>query len=245
MQPIEFTIGDDLTLNFDQFTLNNVQAYEEFLYRYLKMRYNSVDQFVSRFIQPFVKAALEVDRNVDNYLERMIRLFVNAIPYSWNECWTIQNDFLRGIAFSAIDIAKIIEECNGVRIKTEGIEQPQRIYKEDGTYEVTSIHLVYEMWKADLSKINQNLDKGYAIKCWCTSTSEEHFLWIPPESADMSPLEAIASLCYVWDGVLSKNPTLKRHGDVFLFETDEVPDITGNPLPLTKDEYFSILVAQS
>lgn len=245
MQEIEFTIEGNLSFNFDRFILNGTQAYEEYLYRFLKMRYNSVNQFINEFVKPFIKASNKVVRDPTPFIPKMVTLFIYAQPYSWEECWSIKNDILRSIAFSAINIEKIVKQCEGIRIKTEGIEQTQRIYNEDGSYKATSIHLIYEMWMVDLSKINPNFQKGYAIKCWCTSTNEEHFLWIPPESAQMSPLEAIASLCYVWDGVLQKSPTLKRHGDVFLFETDEVPNIAGSPRPLTKNEYFSILVAQS
>ena len=84
------------------------------------------------------------------------------------------------------------------------------------------------------------------MRCWCTSTDEEHWLWIEDEYKD-NPLEAVASTCRVHKSVKNQIKEIKRQGDIFLVElnNDVTPEENEEMVPLTADEYFGFLSAQS
>ena len=87
-------------------------------------------------------------------------------------------------------------------------------------------------------------DKLYAVKCWCTSTNKEHWIWIDEKYKD-DPLNAIASTFMVHENVIPHIKALKRQGDLLLLEMEEDVKPEGEMVSLTKEQYFGLLVAQS
>ena len=85
----------------------------------------------------------------------------------------------------------------------------------------------------------------FAIRCWCTTTDKEHWLWIE-EQYKNSPLEAVASTFRIHENLISNIKEIKRQGDVLLVEMlDENIKPEGNIVPLNATQYFSLLTAQS
>ena len=240
-------ISPIVSINLDSFELNDLQLDHVFFVKYLKTMFDgSMSTYKNRFLLPALSEIKKSDRvEMIPLINSITEQYIQCTPFDFVSAFKVEDTALRGLAFSVIDIEKIITKCGGVRTKTEGIDVPQRIYKLDGTYESVDVSLVYELWEVDLSVLDEDYSMGYAVGCWCTSTSEKHFLWVDPENAMKGPIEAVASLCWVWENVLKANPTLKRHGDIFLFETDIEVTPVGDPIPLDKETYFKLLVAQS
>ena len=102
---------------------------------------------------------------------------------------------------------------------------------------------VYEIWEVNGEKLGLE-ESLYVIKCWCTSTNKEHWLWVNDEYKD-DPLEAIASTFRIHENLIPFIKCIKRQGDVLLVELIKDVKPEGNIIPLKKEQYFSLLVAQS
>lgn len=173
-------------------------------------------------------------------------LFDNAKPFSYREAFELTNATFRAIVFGSIDIGEMIANLNSKRIATDGKEMKRKNWNEKGEYigeiEYTNI---YEIWEADGSNLGMD-NKVYAVKCWCTSTNKEHWIWIDEEYKN-KPLHAIASTFRFHENIIPFISALKRQGDIMLIEMskDVAPDPNSPIIPLTPEQYFGLLVSES
>lgn len=250
---ISVVLDNDVEINITGGTINNLKTgHEEFIPKYLKTRYLTNYE---RFNEHFLNKALSAMKSTNNFsdfyvLKNIVKMFCEIEPFDFITASKVEDTALRGIAFSEVSIEEIISKCGGKRIQTEGIELPQRFYNMDGSYNIKNLSLIYELYEVNLDALSEgnrgSIGKSYAVKAWCTSTNKAVFLWVRDEDAKKGPLHAIASLCRVWENVLNaENVTLKRHGDIFLFETSEEVDCSGEIVSLDKDTYFRLLCAQT
>ena len=133
------------------------------------------------------------------------------------------------------------------RIAVDGKTTQQKRYDHNGkkldTIEMSNVYEVYEISGKDLG-INGNV---YALKCWCTTTNNEHWLWIDERYKD-KPLEAIASTFMIHENIIPYIKEIKRQGDILFVEMKEGSENIkpqGEIVPLTADQYFGLLSAQS
>jgi len=140
----------------------------------------------------------------------------------------------------------MIENLGHTTYKVDGITLTQKKYSDSGelieTYEHSNI---FEVHKINGEKLDIK-DEIYAVKCWCTTTNKEHWLWIEEKYKD-DPLEAIASTFRVHESIIPYIKAIKRQGDILLCElTQEVtPTENDKYVTLTKDQYFGFLEAQA
>ena len=223
----------------------------EFL-RYLKGIYTNKERFINRYITVLKEKVSELLNTeylkeheiFTNFLNFLVENYEDANTFTFKESFEIQNREFQGLVFSSININEMILELGAKRYKTDGTMVKHRKYTHDGEYiGDEEYHNIYEIWEINGNKLGIN-DNLYAVKCWCTSTNKEHWLWIEDTYKD-DPLEAIASTFRVHPNVLPHIKCLKRQGDLLLVEMNEDVKPEGEPIPLKKEQYFSLLVAQS
>ncbi len=218
--------------------------------KFLKTKFQSNEKrFLKRFAEPLDTwlSMNDVENRVD-IVTFYVDLFKKVKPFTYQEAFSIEEDEFRATVFSVINVPEMVKNLGSERVKTEGISLSNKVYNEmKGEFEIKPFEQVYELHKVNCSKLG--IDNTYAIKCWCTSTEEEHWLWISDEQAkNGSPLEAIASTCMVYKCMIGKIKHIIRQGDVFLFEMkDGYEKLTnlGEVIPLDKDTYFGLLKSQS
>jgi len=221
----------------------------EFL-RYLKGVHTNKERLISRFIEPRLEELKGIDDDIYNSAKKLFDFFIEFYdetkPFSFKEAFAIDNPNFRALVFGSINIVEMMNELGAERIKTDGIETTHNVYDENGIKTGTNTyHNIYEVYEVSSEKLE--LDENvYAVKCWCTSTNKEHFIWIKGEHKD-DPLEAIASTFVVHKNIIPYIKALKRHGDILLVEMDENNYVKpeGEEVSLTKEQYFSLLKAQA
>jgi len=118
-------------------------------------------------------------------------------------------------------------------------------------------HNIYEVYSIDVSELSDEVESGelaYAVRCWCTSTNEEAWIWIDKYR---EPLDAIASVHKIDRKVYNevknliskgKEVLFKRQGDTLYIENDELPLYNSKEddlISLTKEEYFNMLICET
>lgn len=222
----------------------------EFL-RYLRGIHTNYERFTNRYVTPLLQKieglkehSVEEYDSVKKFVDFLSENYNDAKPFSFKESFELPGREFQALVFSSINISEMISELGATRYKTDGVEVKHRKYDNDGNVVgEEEYHNIYEVWEVNGEKLglNENL---YTVKCWCTSTNKEHWLWIE-DTYKEDPLEAIASTFRVHENIIPHIKCLKRQGDLLLaeMETDVVPE--GNIVPLTKELYFKLLVAQS
>jgi len=186
--------------------IDNAPTYVDGI-RFLRNKYqNNKKRFVSRFIEVEKKELQMV--NLENW-EEICDFYENmwdkVTSFSYKEAFNIKDSTFRAKVFSVINVPEMIEHLGSIRIKTEGINLVNRVYNSVlDKFEEKEFTQIYELHEVNGSKLDLN-EKVYAIKCWCTSTDEEHWLWVDSGVANhKDPLKAIASTCKVYESMLGK-----------------------------------------
>lgn len=195
------------------------------------------------------------------YYQDLLNRFDSIAPIAYGEVFNLKSESLQAMVFSNINIEEMINELGVKKLKVDGIEVERRIYQPDGSYTLEKKHNIYELLEVDTTRllkavmsgrsVREGQTKGYVIKCWCTSTNKEHYIWVQEDFAkDHDPLKAIASTFQIQKSLIPHIKELKRQGDIMLVTYND-PEIIKKVDPneekvaLTPEQYFGLLVAET
>ncbi|MEY4903724.1 MAG: hypothetical protein RLZZ292_1539 [Bacteroidota bacterium] len=213
----------------------------------LKMRHSSFQNFLTREVE---REWMAQEPRFQAVLSKLESKWTTAPKYTFEDVFKIQDRNLRRYCFNYIGVSTMMEALEAKRIASDGIELDYFKYGLEGNKIPFRKHNIFEVYEADVSKISELRRWGqatqtvYAVKCWCTSTHNEHWLWIE-EAYKNDPLAAIASTFRIHEDVIPYIKCLKRQGDVLICEMKKEVIPKGLIRPLTKDEYFKLLVAET
>ena len=217
--------------------------------RFLKTKYTNKERFESGFINP-IDAMLKQNSAVDDLdpLRNLIEMFTESYEhvkaFSFNEVFTMKNEAFRAIIFGSIRVPEMIKQLGHTRIATAGQPVKHKQYSKQGEFlGYREYDVVFETHEVDGTKLGAS-GAVYAVRCWCTTTDNEHWLWIDSKHKH-DPLEAIARTFYIHENLVPFIKELKRQGDILLVELTQEIEPRGNMISLSKDQYFGLLTAQS
>lgn len=233
--------------------------------RYLKGIFTNKSRFKSRFIDLVLGANITYEKQrlngeLDNFdyvtpnefecikfMDEILEIYDHVKPFTYIEAFELENVTFQINVFGSIDITEMISELGCERIKADGKFVKHKQFDIDGNFTgYKEYNNIYETYKVSGEKLNLEEDL-YAVKCWCTSTDNEHWIWINDEYKD-DPLEAIASTFKIHGNLIPHIKELKRQGDILLVEMNEGSneiEPEGDMVSLTSEQYFSLLTAQS
>ena len=242
----------EIALDVEQKTFDNDISVIDAL-RFLKGSFSNKDRFRTRFIDimrtPSLDKRPEVAKefNVDDVLDKMLDLYDEVEPFTYKESFEITDPEFQAKVFGSIDIGEMIKELGSKRIATEGIEVQRKQFSESGEFQgMASNNNIYEVHEVNGEKLGLE-EMVYALKCWCTTTNEEHWLWIEDAFKD-DPLAAVASTFRLPENLIPHVKELKRQGDILLVEmldSAEGVEPSNDIVPLSSEQYFRLLTAES
>jgi len=211
--------------------------------KYLKGAYDSnYERFVARF--------LESSENADPALEESLYAFFrenfdHVQPFTYAEAFALESEEFRALVFQSIDVPEMIHNLGHERVATDGLEVTRNTYSQSGEFlgEVT-YHNVYEVHRVNSQPLGVN-EPLYALRCWCTSTNQEHWLWLDDYYED--PLEAVASTFRVYRGVLPYIHRISRQGDLLFVELTQNIEVDPDDelVKLDKSTYFNYMSCEA
>lgn len=231
------------TWTLDSMDNKDVLNTEE-VFRFLRTKYSSLNNFKDKVTDVFRNKIVTVEQALDFIPGELEEQFKNATPFTYKEAFHIENELFRNLVFTAIDITDMVYDMGHERIKTEGIQVKRKTFDIDGNFTgYVDYDNIYETHKVNGEKIGVD-EPLYAVKCWCTSTNKEHWIWIEEQYKE-NPLEAIASTFRIHKNLIPHIKELKRQGDILLVEMKEDVKPEGEIVPLTKEQYFDLLTVET
>ena len=212
--------------------------------KYIKGVFTNKERLINRFIKPIKETSEKSGWETDKFINNVIDTYDQVEPFTYAEAFKIEDPQFRATVFGSINVSEMIETLGATRVATDGKHVNQKVYSESGEFlgyhEFDNIYEVHEVSGEKLG-LEENL---YALKCWCTTTNKEHWLWIEDQYKD-SPLEAVASTFRIHENLIPHIKEIKRQGDILLVELNQDVEPQGNIVPLTAEQYFGFLTAQS
>ena len=207
--------------------------------KYLKGIYSNRTRLEVDFLDQFAPQTV-----FDPVRKFMLDSWDDATKFTYEEAFQLKDQAFQRLVFTSVDIAEMMENLGKEKVKTDGIHVSRKVFDREGEYigdkEYDNVYETYRIGGSELGLVRP----VYAVRCWCTSTENEHWLWIDENYAE-DPLAAIASTFHMHENVIPHITELKRQGDIMLVELDG--DITpeGRTRPLTKEEYFGLLTSET
>jgi len=212
--------------------------------KYIKGVLTNKERLINRFIKPIKETSEKSGWETDKFINNVIDTYDQVEPFTYAEAFKIEDPQFRATVFGSINVSEMIETLGATRVATDGKHVNQKVYSESGEFlgyhEFDNINEVHEVSGEKLG-LEENL---YALKYWCTTTNKEHWLWIEDQYKD-SPLEAVASTFRIHENLIPHIKEIKRQGDILLVELNQDVEPQGNIVPLTAEQYFGFLTAQS
>ncbi|MDR2238678.1 MAG: hypothetical protein LBE92_21380 [Chryseobacterium sp.] len=212
----------------------------------LKLRHKSFQNFVTR----------EYEREWSNYsspnfikvLNTIKRLWDKVEPIRYEEFFTHYDRDFRLFCFSYLGVGTLMKKLDARKVAQDEILVNYFEYDENGNKKRVRRTNHYEVYEVENEKFRLSMwgreRQSYAVKCWCPSTSEEHWLWIESQYKN-DALTAIASTFRIHENIIPHIRCLKRQGDVLICELEKEIVPEGNIRPLTAEEYFNLLEAEA
>lgn len=184
------------------------------------------------------------DPNAKRIRNILLDGYEKATPFSHKEAFNLKDANFRAIVFGSIDIRDMIAEMGHERIRVDGMPVKQKVFAPNGEFlGMREKDNIYELHKVNGEKLGIQEDI-FAVKCWCTSTDKEHWIWVEPEYTQ-DALTAIASTFRVHENMIPHIKEIKRQGDILILEMNKEVKPEGDIVPLTKEQYFGLLTAES
>ena len=195
------------------------------------------------------------------------------------ECWDkieqvtvedalkIENTEERRTYFDAIGIEKLFKSLKPKLLDKQTIKKSRVKWDEEFNEYTHEFEDVYELYEIEAKKMfstdrwgNIPTQNTYAVRCWCTTTNREYWLYVPREAAlgatwwdrdseDNKP-DAIRAIAWtVRIDVPEENvEKIYRQGDIIVAKMKDkakVTETTMSPYHLSKENYLSLMYSET
>jgi len=243
---IGISLKDDLNYNPRTQKFND-DLPKDLVYRFLKGKYTTVGRLELNFLNKGQQKERDLTISPaakQTFVDELIEMYDDIKAFSYEEAFKLENETFRAKVFSTVDIGEMVDNLGNERLETAGKKVSRKQFDSEGNFlGMKEYDVVYETHEVYGEKLGLN-NNVYAVKCWCTSTEDAHWIWIDRQYRH-DPLAAIASTFRIAKNLIPYIKELKRQGDILIVELTEEVEPKGNVVPLTPEQYFSLLTAES
>jgi hypothetical protein len=165
----------------------------------------------------------------------------------------------RRVYFDAIGVQKLFQELQP-ELKNKQVIKKKRTRWDNNNdpyeYEFEDVYELYEMPGEKLYATNKWGNKPnpvYAVRCWCTTTNKEYWLYVPREAAtgnrwanfsNEDNYDAIRAIAWTIRIDVTAPEKIYRQGDIIVTKKTDVSQDT-TAYHLSKDQYLSLMYSET
>ena len=176
----------------------------------------------------------------------------DIIPVTVEEALKISNLEQRRTYFDCIGVEKLFKQLDPVLRNKQVIKKKRTRWDNNNDPYEYEFEDVYELYEIEGSKLNTP-NPVFAVRCWCTTTNREYWLYVPREAAAGNRWPSI----YVpdeWDAIRAiawtvridvKDPErIYRQGDIIVVKKNTDDDEVA-PYHLSRDQYLQLMYSET
>jgi hypothetical protein len=188
-------------------------------------------------------------------------LWESIEPVTVEEALQQANTEDRRTYFDAIGVEKLFKQLNP-ELKDKQVIKKKRTRWDDNNdpyeYEFEDVYELYEMPGEKLFAADRWGNKGrpvYAVRCWCTTTNREYWLYVPVEAAagdrwfrpddDNINYDAIRAIAWTIRIDVDMPERIYRQGDIIIVKKGPESTDVQPPRHLTKEQYLSLMYSET
>lgn len=187
-------------------------------------------------------------------------------PVTVDEALKVANTEERRVYFDAIGIEKLFKGLDPKLLDKQTIKKSRTRWDEEYKEYTHEFEDVYELYEIEGKKMFDKDRWGnepqpiYAVRCWCTTTNREYWLYVPREAAlgarwwatgeEKEQPDAIRAIAWtVRVDVPEENvEKIYRQGDIIVAKmknSAKATETTFNPYHLSKEQYLSLMYSET
>lgn len=180
-------------------------------------------------------------------------------PVTIEDAFKQANTEARRTYFDAIGIQKIFKEL-GPELKDRQVIKKKRTRWDDKNTEYEyEFEDIYELYQIDGKKLfgsdkwGNSANPVFAVRCWCTTTNREYWLYVSIEAAtgqrwwsvsSTPKYDAIQAIAWTIRLDISDPERIYRQGDIIVAKkSDKSKDV--NPYHLNKEQYLKLMYSET
>ena len=187
-------------------------------------------------------------------------------PVTVEEAFQQTNTENRRVFFDAIGIEKLFKSLDPILLDKQVVKKSRTRWDDEFNEYTHKFEDVYELYQIDGEKmfVKQNewsrLDPIFAVRCWCTTTSREYWLYVPREAAlgnqwwmtepEKDKPDAVRAIAWtvridVPEMYVEK---IYRQGDIIVAKMKDkgkATESTLTPYHLSKEQYLSLMYSET
>ena len=175
----------------------------------------------------------------------------------------------RRVYFDAIGIEKLFKSLDPKLLDKQTIKKKRTRWDDEFNEYTHEFEDVYELYEIDAKKMftkdrwgNEPRDHIYAVRCWCTTTNREYWLYVPRWAAlgdhwwsndpkdNEARADAIRAIAWTvrLDVPIGHVDRIYRQGDIIVAKIkEEITSDTPSALPyhLSKEDYLQLMYSET
>jgi len=182
----------------------------------------------------------------------------SIIPVTVEEALNIENTEIRRTYFDCIGVVKLFKTLNPKLLDKQVITKKRANWDDENKESFRTFEDVYELYEIDGSKLfekdrfGRNPQPVYAVRCWCTTTNREYWLYVNEEAAtgrrwwgdEKVKPDAIRAIAWTIRIDVDKPEKIYRQGDIIVVKkSKDSMDI--REYHLDKDSYLSLMYSET
>lgn len=184
----------------------------------------------------------------------------SIIPVTVEEALQQPNTEDRRTYFDCIGVEKLFKQLNPTLLDKQTIKKKRTRWDDNNDsyeYEFEDVYELYEIPGEKLFQTDRWNNKPrpvYAVRCWCTTTNREYWLYVPVEAAsdgrgwwhinEDTKYDAIKAIAWTIRIDVSDPEKIYRQGDIIVVK-ESVQSKPRGVYHLDKDQYLSLMYSET
>jgi hypothetical protein len=179
-------------------------------------------------------------------------------PVTVEEALNIENTEIRRTYFDCIGVVKLFKTLNPKLLDKQVITKKRANWDDENKESFRTFEDVYELYEIDGSKLfekdrfGRNPQPVYAVRCWCTTTNREYWLYVNEEAAtgqrwwgdEKAKPDAIRAIAWTIRIDITNPERIYRQGDIIVVKKSK-DSVETRDYHLDKEDYLQLMYSET
>lgn len=196
--------------------------------------------------------------NLEDFGKFVEEYWNSIIPVTVEEALNIENTEIRRTYFDCIGVVKLFKTLNPKLLDRQVITKKRANWDDENKESFRTFEDIYELYEIEGSKLfekdrfGRNPQPVYAVRCWCTTTNREYWLYVNEEAAigrrwwgdEKAKPDAIRAIAWTIRIDVYKPEKIYRQGDIIVVKKSK-DSINVREYHLDKDQYLQLMYSET
>jgi hypothetical protein len=221
-----------------------------------KTKYPSIEHFTRDVVKTdYLKPFSEFVKDV----------WDDIIPITAQEAFAQKNSETRRIYFDCLGVEKLFNSLSPDLLDRQVIKKKRRRWDDKNDPYDYEFEDVYELYGIKAEKLFPTVDQRSwrrnstiftAVRCWCTTTNREYWIYVPEEAAlkdginawanrEDKKYDAIKAIAWTIRIDITEPERIYRQGDIIIAKESEKSKKLDTPYHISKDQYLKCVYSET